>query len=74
MLQMELKSKDINMGNEDTWTLVFDEIKGRFHVNHWWSHRKGGSLDFNSGSKEENIEQHSALIAQKLMELGFRKS
>nr|CAP47723.1 putative integron gene cassette protein [uncultured bacterium] len=72
MLKLTLDSRDVNMGNEDRWTLCFDEEKGRFFVQHWRSHRKSGSsFDFESDTEERSVEEFKELIAERLKANGF---
>lgn len=72
MLKLKLDSRDVNMGNEDEWTLCFDEEAGEFFVHHGWSHRKtGSSYDYESGNKDCPTNEFKELIARRLKDIGF---
>jgi hypothetical protein len=50
-----LHEQDVNMGNEDSWTLVIPDDKSDVYVNHRWSHRVG-SYNFKSGEEKLSLE------------------
>ena len=75
MLQLVLDTRDVKMGNEDTWVLCFDDKSGKFFVQHSWSHRKSGAIiDFESGREECSTAEFRDLIATQLKRLGFSTS
>ena len=82
MYRKNFHHQDINMGNEDTYCLVFDDEKPEFFVEHWWSHRSSGSqYDFESRTEKLTIadfkvnhrHQFDKLVVL-LREIGFMAS
>ncbi len=73
-----IDERDVNMGNEDSWTLVVNGALDDAHVHHWWSHRHG-QYEFKSGSadlslaefKQKDARRYERVTA-KLREIGFR--
>jgi hypothetical protein len=67
------------MGNEDEYSLVFDDSSACFFVHHWWSHRKTGSpYDFENGNKDLPLEEFKQSnswifnkISERLKQIGF---
>ncbi|MDO8630471.1 MAG: hypothetical protein Q7R41_08255 [Phycisphaerales bacterium] len=58
MLRKEFCQQDVSMGNEDSYSLVFDTEKAEFFVEHWWSHRESGSqYDFESRTEKLTIAE-----------------
>ena len=58
MLKKQFHQQDINMGNEDTFDLVFDAERAEFFIEHWWSHRKTGSrmtFEWDTGTKRISL-------------------
>ena len=54
-MEYKLHEQDVNMGNEDTWTLIVPAEKAELYVKHWWSHRDG-KYDFKTGTKMLTLE------------------
>lgn len=79
-LKNQFSSRDINMGNEDTFSLIFDEKKVEFAIEHWWSHRESGTaFSFAGGTKRLSLSEFKAEHGHQfeelvtfLLELGFQ--
>ena len=56
MPEFNLKTRSINMGDEDSWDLVVSDDLGSACVTHWWSRRSGGITSFNNDSVEISLE------------------
>lgn len=72
-----IDDRDVNMGNEDSWTLVVDDALTTAHIDHWWSHRKG-RYNFKSGSRQLTLAEFRdgdprryERVVAKLREVGF---